>query len=147
MVRLLCLTVAWNSPNPVTGTDGQFVINASDATTTRRPCFSLRASPVPATTVTFSLGSTLNELIGTADVTDDFQATILDFAATDAIYLQSIHAVAAEYIPESGTDGELELENAQGNSVGTLQLADTVFGNDTTDQFAVTNDGRRRHPY
>ncbi len=87
--------------------------------------------PVSENTINFLPGAVVNGSsiwIEPADVTDGFRATITNFGPNDDIALLDVHATSATF--NSATD-QLDLFNAKGLEVATLQLDDTIPADQT----------------
>jgi T5SS/PEP-CTERM-associated repeat protein len=116
--------------DPVTGS-GTYAINGGD-TLSFDSTLGHPGDPVTENSISFVTGSGGSSLvIGASDLTDDFRATITDFASSDAINLTNIKGTSAQF--NSATD-QLDVLNGSTN-VATLQLDSTI---PTGQQFEVT---------
>jgi Hint domain len=103
----------------VTGS-GIYTINGGDVLTFNST-LGVASDPITENTINFA-GANSSLQVGAADVTDDFRATITDFAKGDTITLLNVEATSAQF--DSVSD---QLDVFNGNAeVATLQLDNTI---------------------
>jgi T5SS/PEP-CTERM-associated repeat protein len=103
----------------VTGS-GIYTINGGDVLTFNST-LGVMSDPITENTINFA-GANSSLQVGAADVTDDFRATITDFAKGDTITLLNVEATSAQF--DSVSD---QLDVFNGNAeVATLQLDNTI---------------------
>jgi hypothetical protein len=120
--------MAWNSPTPSLGS-GIYSINGDDVLTFNAT-LGIPSDPVTENTVNFA-GANSSLQIATADVSDDFRATITHFAAGDTITLLNVQATSAQFDSTSDQldvfDGKVEVATLQlDNAIAADQLFNVI---------------------